>query len=235
MLDQLVLGIRLKDEVNFDNFYVGDNSELIASLRGSLQQSHWAYLYLWGAVGVGKSHLLQACCQYVAQHKQLGFYLPLKNLASLSPAILEDIAAYDLVVVDDVDQIVGHKMWEESLFHLFNHCMQSETRLVISGSCSPKQLSLSLPDLQSRITQGLSYHMKPLSDDQKLEALQLRAKRRGMVLPDEVGRYLLTHYPRRMHDLFDFLEVLDQGSIKLQHRLTIPFVKWLMSKNDTRL
>ncbi|MER2890704.1 DnaA inactivator Hda, partial [Escherichia coli] len=100
-----------------------------------------------------------------------------------------------------------------------------KTRLLITGDRPPRQLNLGLPDLASRLDWGQIYKLQPLSDEDKLQALQLRAKQRGFELPEDVGRFLLKRLDREMRTLFDTLDQLDRASITAQRKLTIPFVK----------
>jgi DnaA family protein len=69
------------------------------------------------------------------------------------------------------------------------------------------------------------YKLHALSDDEKLNCLMMRAKRRGIGLSEEVGKYILTHCPRHMGTLFTVLDALDKASLAAKRRLTIPFVK----------
>ncbi len=93
------------------------------------------------------------------------------------------------------------------------------------GDVPPAQLRVKLMDLKSRLGWGVVYHLHGLSDEQKLEALRLRAQGRGLELDGSVGRFLLRRCPRDMGQLFLMLEELDQASLAEQRRLTIPFVK----------
>ena len=70
--------------------------------------------------------------------------------------------------------------------------------------------------------------MQSLDDEGKQQMLKMRAERRGLHLPDEVARYILSRGARGMGELFAALEQLDQASLQAQHRLTIPFVKRVM-------
>ena len=96
---------------------------------------------------------------------------------------------------------------------------------LITGDRPPRQLNLGLPDLASRLDWGQIYKLQPLSDEDKLQALQLRARLRGFELPEDVGRFLLKRLDREMRTLFDTLDQLDRASITAQRKLTIPFVK----------
>ena len=75
---------------------------------------------------------------------------------------------------------------------------------------------------------GQIYKLQPLSDEDKLQALQLRARLRGFELPEDVGRFLLKRLDREMRTLFMTLDQLDRASITAQRKLTIPFVKEIL-------
>ena len=120
----------------------------------------------------------------------------------------------------------GDEPWEMAIFNLYNRILESgKTRLLITGDRPPRQLNLGLPDLASRLDWGQIYKLQPLSDEDKLQALQLRARQRGFELPEDVGRFLLKRTDREMRTLFDTLDQLDRASITAQRKLTIPFVK----------
>uniref|UniRef100_UPI002B1D6593 HdaA/DnaA family protein n=1 Tax=Pseudomonas marginalis TaxID=298 RepID=UPI002B1D6593 len=80
-------------------------------------------------------------------------------------------------------------------------------------------------DLASRLDWGLIYKLHPLSDEEKIQALQLRARMRGFELTEDVCRFVLKRLDRKMGTLFDILNELDHESIVAQRKLTIPFVK----------
>ncbi|MFT6430691.1 MAG: DnaA family protein [Halopseudomonas sp.] len=119
-------------------------------------------------------------------------------------------------------------MWEEALFHVYNRLREQGGRLLMAASASPRNMGFSLPDLISRLGWGLVFQLQPLDDQNKQEALKLRAERRGLQLPDEVARFMLSRGARGMGELFAVLEKLDHASLQAQHRLTIPFVKRIM-------
>jgi DnaA family protein len=222
---QLPLGIGLKDTATFENFYPVGN-ELVLQ---ALQQGNDAMLYLWGPVGSGKSHLLQALCHAMAAKGESHIYLPLRELVSLSPALLEGLEQQALIAIDDIQAAAGQSAWEEGLFHLYNRVRDSGHRLVVSASGAPSSLGLGLPDLVSRLGWGPVFQLTALTDIEKRGALQLRAHRRGLEMGDEVADYLLKRCPRDMDSLFNMLNRLDQASLAAQRRLTIPFVRQLLA------
>lgn len=222
---QLPLGVGLRDDATFANFLPSGNAAAVAALQAQLDDAGEAFIYLWGGEGSGRSHLLQAACHEASDRDKRALYLPLNDLGHFPPHMLEDVERLDLVVIDDIDQVIGRKRWEEALFHGFNRLRDAGKRLVIAAPAAPRQLRVTLPDLASRLTWGVTFQIQRLDDDGRFEALKLRAKVRGMQLPDEVARYILHRGPRRLVELFDALERLDRASLSAQRKLTIPFVK----------
>lgn len=222
---QLTLGLSLKDEATFDNFYAGQNAETVAELKKTASGNGEKFIYLCAGRGQGLSHLLQASCHFAHQHKLTSVYLPLANLSAFSPEILLGLESLGLVCIDDLHLIAGHQEWEEAIFHFYNRLYEAGGSLIIAAHDLPKSIHLTLPDLTSRLSWGIIFQLHSLADEEKLHVLIMRAKRRGITLSDEVGKYILTHCPRHMGTLFAALDVLDKTSLAAQRKLTIPFVK----------
>jgi DnaA family protein len=222
---QLTLGLSLKDEATFSNFHAVNNAEIIAELKKAASGQGEKMIYLCGTRGQGCSHLLQAACHYAHQHRITSVYLPLANLKSLTPEILNGLESLKLVCIDDLQVIAGHPEWEEAVFHLYNRIYDSGGRIIIAANDLPKSINLGLSDLVSRLSWGIVFQLHPLADEEKLSILIARANRRGISLSEEVGKYILTHCPRHMGTLVAALDVLDKASLAAQRRLTIPFVK----------
>jgi DnaA family protein len=225
---QLPLSVRLRDDATFANFYPGANAAALGYVeRLCAAQAGWAenLIYLWGNGGVGRSHLLQAACLRMQENEQQAVYLPLAELTGYSPQLLENLEQCELVCLDDLQAVAGMPAWEEALFHLFNRLRDSGRRLLLAADAAPRELPVLLPDLQSRLSQALVFQLRELDEEDKLRALQLRASRRGLQLPEEVGRFILSRGERSMNSLFELLERLDQASLQAQRKLTIPFLK----------
>ena len=225
---QLTLGLSLKDEATFENFYAGNNQEIISELIKSVVGEGEHVIYLCGSRGQGLSHLLQACCHRAQQEHRLSVYLPMSQLKTLSPDMLQGLESLDLICIDDLQAIAGKPEWEEAIFHLYNRAYDAGRVIILASHDLPKSIGILLPDLVSRLSWGVTFQMRPLTDSEKLSALIMRALRRGMTLSDEVGKYILTHCPRHMGTLFAALDALDKASLAAQRRLTIPFVKEIL-------
>lgn len=221
---QLVLDLKLKSDATFDNFVVGSNEIVVNVLKAFSENQGDPYCFLWSHSGDGLSHLLQAVCH----HAKENMYLPLSELTIFGPDFLEGIDSVPLVCIDDIHLIAGDPAWEEALFHTFNRIYEKGHRLILGAHFPAADCGFQLKDLLSRITWGASYPILPLSDEDKIQLLQLTAKRRGFALSVEVARYLLAHYPRDMRTQLAILEKLDLASLQEKHKITLPFAKSIL-------
>jgi DnaA family protein len=227
-ITQLTLGVGLKDEATFANFFAGGNQQVVTELKKVAHGNGDRVTYFYGSGGEGCTHLLQACCHEANQSRLRSVYLPLNNLNEFSPAILDSLESLDLICIDDVHKIAGHPEWEEAFFHMYNRVYDAGSRLIVTANVAPKALDMLLPDIVSRLTWGIVFQLQQLSDEEKLQVLIMRAERRGMSLPEEVGKFILNHCPRHMSTLFAALDALDKVSLAAQRKLTIPFVKTVL-------
>ncbi|HBW82806.1 MAG TPA: DnaA regulatory inactivator Hda [Gammaproteobacteria bacterium] len=224
---QLPLGIRLNDDATFANFLVSPDNEQLLEILSSFPLPA-QLIYLWGAEGNGRSHLLQALCHRYAESGAPTLYLPLLERRDFAPQILEHSRTLSVICFDDIDAVGKDSVWQESIFHSINEAAESNVLFVVSASCAPRDLALSLQDLLSRMQRGLTFQVQTASDDFKKQVLQHRAKMRGMSLSEQVSDYILQRADRSLFDLIAVLERLDAESVQRQRRLTVPFVKDVM-------
>jgi DnaA family protein len=228
---QLLLGLALKDSARFNSYFPGPNLETVHGLQQSATGCGEELVYVVGAAGMGKTHLLQAACYDAAESGRTTGYLPLQQLLAYTASVFDDLEQLDLVCIDDVSAIAGQDDWERGLFDLFNRIRQSGGTLLIAGDKRQDQAGFRLPDLVSRLGWGVTYILKPLDDDAISAALVYRARARGLQLPEETVQYLLRRFPRNLATLFALLDTLDSASMVEQRRLTVPFVKSVLDNN----
>ena len=227
MYPQLPLPFTLLEDFNFESFIATENQLIVESLK----KPDEPFIFLWGSLGTGKTHLLQSTCQYQTQLGGTASYLPSKELTNTSPQLLDGLANIDLICIDDIESLYGKPYWEEALFNLFNQIRQVGGRLVVSSTVSPQHAEITLDDLKSRLNSGLPLNLSTLSDESILQALQSRAQKIGLELNRETANYLITHFPRDLHTLWSLLNQLDQASLAAQRKLTIPFLKAALAKS----
>jgi len=227
-MSQLVLPLRLADHAVFASFLDAGNETLVATLADVSTGDRGAGCWLWGVPASGKTHLLQAVCDRAGDR---AVYLPLAMLAEAGPDILEGVAERAIVCIDDVDRVAGSNKWERGLFNLFNELHDNGGQLVVSASAAPRECGLQLADLASRMSRLPVFQLQSLDDEQRVAALQLRARHRGLDLPDETAGYLLKRSRRDMASLYELLDKLDLEALRAQRRLTIPFVREVIQQD----
>ncbi len=231
MIVQMPLGLRLPASATFDNFEPGGNAEAVEALRGRAGEQP---VYLWGADGSGRTHLLHAVCRDETQAGRSVFYLPLAEaVVDLAPAVLDGIAAFDRICLDDVDAIAGRPEWEEAVFRLYNECRDGGRRLVVTAGQAPQASPVTLPDLRSRLAWGLAFRLVPLDEAGRMRVVQRRAADRGLVLGDEVARYLMQRWRRDLGALLELLDRLDEASLAAKRPLTVPFVRACLERLES--
>lgn len=215
-MKQLVLDISQPPEPTLDNFVVGQNAELLTQLRELLGANpRERFIYVWGAAGAGRTHLLKAAAA------SGGLYL-----GKDEHAVLEgELPVARIIAVDDVQHL--NEAAQIGLFNLYNRMRDEGGALLTAGDCAPAQLKLR-PDVVTRLGWGLVYLVHPLSDEEKDEALRVHAAQRGFTLADEVARYLLRHWRRDLPSLMAALDALDCYSLETKRPITVPMVKELM-------
>lgn len=222
---QLPLGLSLRSSARFESFYAGDNSVLVSALQLAAGGTGEPLIFLAGRTGMGKTHLLQAACHMAGQVGSATAYLPLGELDALSPDILDGLEQMAFICIDDIDAIAGKNDWETAVFNLFNAARAAGSVMLFTGSDTPAACGLQLPDLVSRLGWGATYTLKPLTEVQLQAALALRARERGLELPDDTTQFLLKRIQRDLPSAFGLFDRLDRASLIEQRRLTIPFVK----------
>jgi len=228
-VSQLPLPFRLAPQARFDSFFAADRraAEVVHSLQ-SLEPGQ--VLWIWGAAGTGKTHLLQATCAHSAQLGRRVMYLDLaENGAGQALAGME---ALDVVVLDNLQQILGDPTVERQLFQLYNELLAQGGVLVLAAPAGPVELGAGLADLASRLAAAMVYRLPSLDETAQLEVLQLRAKKNGLELAEPAARYLVNRVDRDMASLCGWLDTLDKASLALQRsHLTIPFIRRVLQEH----
>jgi len=227
-MTQLVLPLRLADHAVFASFLDHGNETLVSTLVSLSSGDPGQGCWLWGSPATGKTHLLQAVCEQAGDRP---VYLPLEMLAAAGPDILEGLASRGLVCIDDIDHVAGEDAWEVALFNLFNDLQESGGQLIVSARAAPRECGIALADLASRMSRLPVFQINALDEQQRVAALQLRARHRGLELPDDTAAYMLKRSRRDMASLYGLLDKLDLEALRAQRRLTIPFVRDVLQQD----
>ena len=228
MAEQLPVNFEFRANQTFKDFFSGSNQEIINHLKNAVTGSGEQQIFVWGEKGLGKSHLLQACCHHAHQQHQTAFYFALSADELPDPALLFDLDKFDLVCLDNIEHIAGDPVWEQAFFNFFNQHRSRGHTLIVSAACAPGKLAIQLPDLKTRFNWGLALKLKPLSETESIAALIFKADQMGFEITPQAGRFLLTHYDRDLASLWALLEKLDRASLAAKRKLTLPFLKKIL-------
>lgn len=225
--NQLPLALRLRDASSFESLVEGPNGAAVASVKAAVSES--AQVYIWGGQGAGRSHILEATVRLAESKGLMAALLPASELRSSPVEVLEGLADFNLLALDDIDKLAGNSHWEEGLFHLYNQLKANAGSFICSASAPPSEAGFLLPDLASRLAAGPVFALQSLEDRQLIDLLIARADIRGLELTEEVARFLVTRCSRQAGDLMVLLDQLDQAALQAQRRLTVPFVKSVLT------
>jgi len=199
-----------------------ENSHLLSLLKDS---DFLDDLFIYGTKESGKTFLLQAMCNSYSSVSKLSLYIPLKKVMNYGVEIFESLENIDLICIDGIEEVISKIEWEKAIFNLINKALISETRLILTSSKDLKSLNFSLPDLESRIRKIQSYELYPINDKDILDALKYISKLTSINLGDKEARYLVTYSQRNISNLVHILESLDQLSMEMKRKITIPLIK----------
>lgn len=234
MSQQLILDLLPPLPPSLDNFVVGANEAALDALR-HLEPGR--AIYLWGAPGSGRTHLLRA----LGQGGQARYIDAEQALETLSQLAAMDHVDARLIAIDGVERLDVAS--QSALFALYNRWREAAAAsrafaLVLSGDLAPIAMPLR-EDLRTRLGWDLVFRLEQLSDDDRAQALYSQAAERGLQLTPEVVNWVLTHYTRNMSHLSALLHALDRYSLEKQRAITLPLLKDLLattsSPDDTNI
>ena len=218
---QIPLLMRSEDLATWDNWLSRPETAALEQLLRGQVPEHSAYV--WGGEGMGKSHILQACCESEGLNAR---YIPLRDLVDFAPEqVLADTEIARLIAIDDIDCVESRSRWQEALFALFNASRETGAKLLVTADKAPQQLLEALPDLRSRLSSLPVFQMPRFTEDHIVELLALRGAQAGIELPGDVARYCSLRLPRHPRATVRFINQLDQLSLAQRRAVTIPFVR----------
>lgn len=221
---QIPLAIGIEPLRSFESFVPGANAPALAHLRGVLQQA--APVYLWGASGVGKTHLLHALVNRVQQQGGRA-----SSFSASEPAPWQFEESAMLIVLDDCDRF--DEAQQQAAFALFVEATTHGIPVAAAGRVPPVDLPLR-EDLRSRLGWGHVFALSPLTEPEARAALRREADRRGLFLSDDVMDYLLTRFARDLKHLMAVLDRLDEFALVHKRAITVPLLKQMLAEEGKR-
>lgn len=205
----------LNDRYTFDNFVVGASNELAFAACQAITQSpgkKYNPLFLYGGVGIGKTHLIQAVGNAMTASKadlRILYISTEQFLQEFVDALrfrkTADFASYyrsaDVLIVDDIQFIAGKEKIQEEFFHTFNALYQANKQIIISSDKPPKDIPTLEERLRSRFTWGMSIDMQTPDFETRCAIIQSKAQGHEVTLAPEVVEYLSNNIPTNIREL----------------------------------
>jgi len=211
-------------ELNFDNYIVGDSNRLaktagmiVAEQPGKVHNP----LFIYGKSGLGKTHLMHAIGNYIVNHSKKKVlyatsemfkddYINISNNDNKDNNI--QVAAnfkrkyrdIDVLIIDDIQYLVGAEKTQQEFFHTFNHLHQSNKQIIISSDRSPEDLKLLEERLRSRFMWGLPVDIYP--PDFELRCKIIRAKLKNMTISAKIDENVIEYIANSCQNDIRFLE-----------------------------
>jgi chromosomal replication initiator protein len=243
----------LDPRYTFDNFIVGKSNELAFAAARRVAESDavgFNPLFLYGGVGLGKTHLMHAIAWHIAtKHpKRRVLYLSAEKfmyqfIKALrfkdTMSFKENFRSVDVLMIDDVQFISGKDSTQEEFFHTFNALVDQNRQVIISADKSPSDLEGMEERLKSRLGWGLVADIHPATFELRLGILQAKAEKLGAVVPHTVLEFLATKINSNVRELEGALNRIAAHAQFVGEPLTLEstqrLLKDLLRANDKKL
>ncbi|MBN1693222.1 MAG: chromosomal replication initiator protein DnaA [Dehalococcoidales bacterium] len=189
---------RLNPDYVFDSFIEGGGNKLARAVAQSVAQNpghSYNPLFIYGGVGLGKTHLLHAIGQAATASSINVICISAEQFTNEFVTALRDKNTEDfrnkyrsigMLLIDDIQFIGGKEQTEESFFHTFNELHNTNRQIVMTSDCPPKAIQLIEERLRSRFEWGLVVDIKPPDYKTRLAILESKARQRGISVPADV-------------------------------------------------
>lgn len=204
----------LNPRYTFDNFIVGSSNDLAYTASQAVAANpgvKYNPIFLYGGVGLGKTHLMQAIGNeitsndpnmrvlYISSETFVSEFL--EHIRFKKKGFSEKYRNVDVLIIDDMQFIAGKEKTQEEFFHTFNHLHQNNKQIIISSDKPPKSIPTLTERLRSRFEMGMSIDIQMPDFETRCAILNIKASLSGVTLKQETVEYLATNIKTNIREL----------------------------------
>jgi chromosomal replication initiator protein len=229
----------LNPKYTFETFVVGASNQFAhAAARAVAEIPSKSYnpLFLYGGVGLGKTHLMHAIGHYIQarnRHLKLSYISTDRFINEMInairfdrlPAFRQKYRQVDVLLVDDIQFIAGKDRTREEFFHIFNSLHDSQKQIVISSDCPPRQIPTLEERLHSRFEWGLIADIQPPDIETKVAILKRKAESERVEIPENVALFIASKVKTNIRELEGSLIRLIAYASLTGHDIDLPLAQ----------
>ncbi len=223
-------------EYRFSNFIVSKGSRFALACARELCSGDpvtYQALYLSGASGLGKTHLLMSIGNHLAETGTMALYVHCQDLieslnrgdSGLPGNLGTPGSEIDFLLLDDIDRITDHPTAQETLYRVYNQTLEQGGKMVFAGRTPADQLEKTESFLTSRFKWGMTAELLPMDDEATAQLIQKLAEDLGLDIPDKIITWLLSRIPRDFQSVKSAVTRINEESLRQKHKVTLPLVK----------
>ena len=229
--------VHLNPSFVFESFIVGSSNQFAYTTARSVAEKpgkQYNPLFIYGGVGLGKTHLLQAIGNYRLGFGDKVIYTTLEQFmnkyishvkSQTMDRFREHFRQCDLLLIDDIQFLSRKEQTQEEFFHTFNELHGAGKQIVMTSDRQPKKIAGLVDRLRSRFEWGLLADIQPPELDTKIAIIQKKCELDGIKLDKEIVHYIATHMGDNIREIEGTLIKLNAMSTMLNQPITLEFAK----------
>ncbi len=233
---------KLNPSYTFENFVVGNSNQFAyTAALSSAEKPGQLYnpLFIYGGVGLGKTHLLQAIGNYNLQKGKSVIYTTIEQFMNdftyhlrnqTMDRFREKYRKCDILLIDDVQFLSRKEQTQEEFFHTFNELHNKSKQIVLTSDKHPKQIAGLEDRLKSRFEWGLIADIQPPELETKIAIIKKKCELDGINLEDEVVNYLATTMDNNIREIEGIIIKLNAYASLMNQKITLEFAKSVLKE-----
>jgi chromosomal replication initiator protein len=227
----------LNPSLTFESFIVGDSNQFAYTTAKSVAQKpgmQYNPLFIYGGVGLGKTHLLQAIGNYHIALGKVVIYTSLEQFMNSFTSHLrsktmdrfrDKFRECDLLLIDDIQFLSQKEQTQEEFFHTFNELHNANKQIVMTADRPPNKIVGLVDRLRSRFEWGLMADIQPPGLDTKIAIIQKKCELDGIRLNSEIVHFIATHMGDNIREIEGTIIKLNALSSMLNQEITLDFAQ----------